>query len=229
MNAIRIMTKSDAVSASQERNPHARAATPRASRNTNLTKPIPVMKHFFILLLFVAVSGTMRAQTSKKFAQDTIIWTKDSLLVKEDFQSKHKGPIPAATATGLFIHPEYSGGTLLLHVEAIFRKSMSYMHDDVPYILNHEQLHFDICEVHARKLRKSIIDKNFKKVNNIVQVIQKMADKESSEFNKEEDEYDKDTEHGLNAAKQQVWNEKVKAELAELEQYSSTAVDIAAN
>jgi hypothetical protein len=187
------------------------------------------MKELLLLLMFVTASGSMRAQTSKKFAQDTIIWTKDSLLVKEDFRSKHKGPLPAATATGLFIHPEYRDGTLLLHVEAIFRKSMSYMHDDVPYILNHEQIHFDICEVHARKLRKSIIDKNFKKVNHMVQVIQKIGDKENSELEKEEEDYDKDTEHGLNAAKQQVWNEKVKAELAELEQYSSTSVDIAAN
>jgi hypothetical protein len=165
--------------------------------------------------------------TIKKFKNDTIIWKKDSLLKKEDFKSKGKGkngPL-GYTNTFLFLYPNESNGVLVFSVEAVFVMSKSYITQYSDYILKHEQLHFDICELYARKLRKMIADKDFKKVHNVQEVIQQMYNKVSAEFIKEEDKYDNDTNHGLNAAKQQVWADDIQKQLQELDAYSSTEVN----
>jgi hypothetical protein len=183
-----------------------------------------------IVICFIIFLGiqSVSAQNNKKFAQDTIIWKRDSSLVKDNFKAKHPtGNVPAQTATSLFIHSELKGESLLFYVEAIFSKSKSYMKEDSPYVLKHEQLHFDISEVYARKLRQLIIDKDFKKVKNVVEVIQKMANKVAEDCGKEQSNYDKDTEHGINSAKQHVWNEKIEKELNDLEKYSSSEIDLA--
>ena len=187
------------------------------------------MKHTLKFLIIALTIGSANAQmNNKKFAQDTIIWSKDLLLVKDNFKAKHPvgRKVSAQTYASIFIHSELKGASLLFYVETIFSKSKSYMKEDSPYILKHEQLHFDIYEVYSRKLRQLLLEKDFKKVKNVVEVIQKMGKKVAEDCGEEQVKYDNDTEHGLNAAKQQVWQEKVKKELEDLEKYSSTEIDI---
>lgn len=188
------------------------------------------MKNIFLLLLLLAGFHASHAQMNKKLAKDTIIWKKDSLLVKENFQAKH--PVvkaPAYTTSSIYFYSDDKSRNLLYHVEALFIKSKSYMKDSSLYALNHEQLHFDICEVNARRLRQMIKEKDFTKVKNAVSEIQKMANKAMKDFRSEETEYDRDTQHGINSAKQHLWDEKVAKELSDLEKYSATEIDIANN
>jgi hypothetical protein len=186
------------------------------------------MKPILLFLLLTFGSEISYGQTSKKFAQDTIVWNKDIKLIKDNFMAKRsfRGNF-ASTASTLYIHPDYKTSSMLIHVKAIFFKSKSFMKDEAPYILNHEQIHFDITEIYARKLRKLISEKDFKKVKDVVEVINKMSDKVIDEWQKEQNNYDDDTQHGINSAKQQVWNEKIQNQLVELENYSSTEIDIA--
>lgn len=116
---------------------------------------------------------------------------------------------------------------MLFVVEAVFLKSKSFLKDDSPYILKHEQLHFDICEVNTRKLRKAIMEKDFSKVKDIVAVITKIYNKAAEELTKEQYAYDGDTQNGMNGAKQKLWNERIEKELLELDGFSSTQIDIA--
>src|SRR5689334_15537067 len=136
------------------------------------------MKTFYILLAIFAFQIKLTySQSSKKFAKDTIIWSGDRLLTVEDFQGR-KSKNKAGTSSGLFIHSEDKEGTLMFYVEAIFYKSKSFfMKDESPYALRHEQLHFDITELYARKLRQKIIQRDFKKTNNLREVIHKIFEK----------------------------------------------------
>ena len=187
------------------------------------------MKTLSIFLILFAFQCKLNyAQTSKKFAQDTLIWSPERLLTKEDFKGKKSSKAAAGTSSGLFIHSEDKEGTLMFYVEALFYKSKSFfMKEESPYALKHEQLHFDIAELYARKLRQKIIQRDFKKTNNLREVIHKIFEKAFEDSEKEQANYDRDTEHGINSAKQQVWSEKIKQQLQELEQYSSTEIDIA--
>ena len=71
------------------------------------------------------------------------------------------------------------------------------------------------------------MERDFTKVKNIQFEIQKMYDKVNGDLQKEQSKYDADTEHGLNAAKQKLWNENIDIQLGELEDYIVTEIDIA--
>lgn len=185
------------------------------------------MKSLFITILFTfIITGAIAQKLPKNFSSDTIIWKQDSLLTKENFKGKPKGNIPAFACTGIFLHMEESDGTLKFYVEAIFSKSKSFMKESSVYTLKHEQLHFDIAELCARKFRKALSEKDFRKVKNLREEINKMSTKSGEDMKEEQNKYDTDTEHGLNAAKQEVWIKNIAERLKELDAYSSTEVDI---
>ncbi len=162
-------------------------------------------------------------------AQDTLVWSKDSLLNKEHFKAKRSrygNDVPAYTVTFIYLYQKENNGQRMFYVEAILLKSQSYMKVETPYLLKHEQLHFDICELNARRLRQKISLKDFTKVKDVVAVLNKLYDKTNEEYRKDEQRFDEDTQHGINAAKQQVWIESIAKQMTELEEYSSTEVNV---
>ena len=186
------------------------------------------MKNLIMIFVIILAVESVNAQRKNKLSQDTIVWSKETLLVKENFQAKRSvGKAAATTSTALIFHAEPSGGSLMFFVEAIFSKSKSYMKDDSPYILKHEQNHFDISEIYARKFRQMLIEKDFRKVKNVSETIQKMASKIVNEWQKEEVCYDNDTEHGTNPAKQKLWNQEIEKRLAESVIFSTAGIDVA--
>jgi len=179
---------------------------------------------FFPILLFYFAAT---AQTGRKFAQDTVVWASQRPLIKSDFKAKYRqGYATAYTGTGIYLYVKEVEAEPKFFAEAIFLKSKSYMKDSSAYVLKHEQLHFDICELYARKLRQKLNDKDFTKVKNFRENVQKLYDRLSDEMNKEQLWYDADTENGMNAAKQQVWEVDITRRLTELKEFAYTDVDI---
>ena len=85
-------------------------------------------------------------------------------------------------------------------------------------LLQHEQIHFDIAEISARKIRKEITElrqAGEEEPSIYKQHINKLLD----DYYARDTEYDKETQHGLNDKKQQEWNKKTAKELEELEEY----------
>lgn len=186
------------------------------------------MKRLILLPFLLIFAFTLCAQTSKKTVKDTLVWKNDSMLVVSDFEGKSKGKAYFGFAsTGIILYFKEKDGVMLLVVEAIFQKSKSYMRGDSSYMLKHEQLHFDIAELYARKLRQRISQKKFAKKNNLNNEIMKMFNKENAELNKIQDEYDIDTEHSQNSAKQKLWNKKISSQLKMLEGFANTEIEFA--
>lgn len=186
---------------------------------------ISIVLTFFSLLC--SAQRSPLSPTLKKLRNDTIIWKQDSLLRAEDFKAKPKknGPL-GWSSLGLFLYYTESGGELMLSVEALFVKSKSYLAKNTEYVLKHEQIHFDIAELYARKLRKKLDEIDFKKIKDMQKEVNKHYDKLVKEYMKEQEDYDQETEHGLNSAKQKVWDEKISAAIKELEKYSVYTVSI---
>ncbi|TJY36315.1 DUF922 domain-containing protein [Pontimicrobium aquaticum] len=86
-------------------------------------------------------------------------------------------------------------------------------------ILNHERLHFDITELHARMFRQRIENTRFTKD------IEKQMNRLHNAINKElealQNKYDAETRHSQNIEKQQEWQEKIVDALNKLVRYSS--------
>lgn len=181
----------------------------------------------FLIVILLATSGIAQAQRlTNKLLKDTLVWVEGHHLAQEDFEGKAKGKAEATTSGSIFLYTKEENGQMKFVVEAIFIKSKSFIKSSSEYILKHEQLHFDIYELYARKLRKKIAEKNFAKSRNISQEIQLMYHKIFEECVKEQEKYDRETENSMNMVKQEIWKNKISAELAALSAYAYPVVDV---
>lgn len=107
-------------------------------------------------------------------------------------------------------------------VHTTFFKEKSWVIDDTslqtPELLNHEQKHFDLCEVYARKLYKSLNGGNFNAYNldNAYDIYNSVQE----EYISMQEKYDSETNHGTIADEQKRWNEWISDQLLELEKYA---------
>jgi hypothetical protein len=178
-------------------------------------------------LCFIAWQS-LSAQSFKKLNNDTVIWQSNYTLTMADF----KGKVPANKAlggqvmSGIVFFVREREGTPYFVIEALIVKSKSFIRDSSLYALNHEQMHFNITEIFARKLRMRLTKLNFAKVSNIQRKLQEQYDKIGAELSAYQDRYDRETEHGQNPTKQKIWNEKIMLERTELNEFESTEVNL---
>lgn len=86
-------------------------------------------------------------------------------------------------------------------------------------ILNHERLHFDITELHARKFRKRVQRTNFNmNINRQMEAIHEQINRELEAM---QNKYDAETNHSQNIEKQKEWQTYIVEELNKLVYYSS--------
>jgi hypothetical protein len=107
--------------------------------------------------------------------------------------------------------------SLEINVFCDFDKNRSWVrpigHND--YILKHEQDHFDIsyiCTMHfVQRLKEADIT-----ASNYNEVLNKLYQQSVKEMKDMQDQYDDETNHSIIKDKQEEWNAKIEAELAEL-------------
>gem|GEM_PF-335345 len=153
---------------------------------------------------------------------DTLHWNKDHKLTWDDFQG-----IPdttsigmAGTSSGFVTKSKYlTDSTISVVVSAVFYKKKSWVKDSwykAAYALNHEQRHFDITEVYARKSTAA-----FKKYKYNKKTVNKDIDSIINYFfhnmNEIQDMYDKESKHSIDTFKQKEWDAKIDKWLQECE------------
>jgi hypothetical protein len=184
---------------------------------------------FALSLCVLGYSQKAEKVNLKRLKNDTIVWQKDSLLSRPDFKGRVTAQWAGCASTFLMVTPVETNGNMLFSVRAVFIKSKSNIIKTSDYILKHEQLHFDICELFARKLRKTMSETDFTKVKNIVPQIQSMYNKVNAEYVRYEEKYDNETNHGENPAKQKLWSDDVANQLKDLDKYSTEDVNVVKN
>ncbi len=154
--------------------------------------------------------------------EESYVWDSKTKLTWNDF----KGVIPpdsapaATTASGI----SYKYSANLLHhevqldfeVTAFFYPNESWYKPSVcnDLILSHEQLHFDISELFARKMRKRLNETSFSdNVKSEIRAIYKETLKELSDF---QDRYDWETSFSRNREQQLRWNAQITEALANI-------------
>jgi hypothetical protein len=146
---------------------------------------------------------------------DTISWNKNYKLNWNDFKGKIRVNTYMAESNCIFTYraePKISNRKLTLHIRmnACFDRMTSWVKDDQKKdpLLRHEQLHFDICELHIRNLKKLISEAKFDPLEFDKQ-IQTLFDKEWELYQAEQEKYDDETEHGINKEKQEKWESRI--------------------
>ncbi|WP_298556186.1 DUF922 domain-containing protein [uncultured Algibacter sp.] len=89
------------------------------------------------------------------------------------------------------------------------------------HILGHEQLHFDITELYARKFRYRI--SQLKVSNNVRRQLKKMHNDINVELAQMQDKYDNETDYSRNFEYQTTWKIYIDTELKKYSKYKSTS------
>ncbi|GAA4319897.1 hypothetical protein GCM10023115_46630 [Pontixanthobacter gangjinensis] len=87
------------------------------------------------------------------------------------------------------------------------------------YLLAHEQLHFDISELHARKLRKAV--EEYEIGRNIRRDLRNIYDRIDKERVTMQNQFDRETSHSENRSAEMKWRKFIAAELKKLGNYSN--------
>ncbi len=152
-------------------------------------------------------------------AQSKIFWKADRPLTFSDFKGEptHRR-IAALSYCGIRFNSCNSRNPTY-EVQAYFEphNSWAWKNYRYSYVIKHEQLHFDIAEIYARKLRKY-----FAKYQVPLSQAKSVYQEFYQEFEAFQEEYDEETRHGTNDSQQKKWDDKI-AQL--LEDYQEYAVD----
>jgi hypothetical protein len=174
-----------------------------------------------------------------------IVWTADRKLTYDDFQ-RTPPAVPGTTAAESSVGVGVNSGSKAscqnlgeylctvqftdISVQARFNTYDSWMVPDgkVAYVLAHEQLHFDIAELMARKFRKTIptltahtfqardvqyqkaIDAAERELNTYLDAAYNRMDQDLSQMQMQ---YDNETNHGTIDAKQAQWRIMIQNQL----------------
>ena len=185
-----------------------------------------ILKNIFFFVGFITL-------LSFSFVKDEfILWQENKKLKIQDFKAENKDTVKVNQQQFLgaisAIRIEYSSfqrnknSVPDFSVKTYFDPNESWMLLKNDYVLQHEQIHFDLTELYARKMRKSVESLRQKNITNIsiyrkkIQHWNAMKEKASNQFDADnQDYYIKIGQKILfqKNPKQEAWKKKVDREL----------------
>ena len=185
-----------------------------------------ILKNIFFLIGFISLM-------SFSFVKDDfILWQENKKLKIQDFKADNKDTVKVNRQQFLgaisAIRIEYSSfqrnknSVPDFSIKTYFDPNESWMLLKNDYVLQHEQIHFDLTELYARKMRKSVESLRQKNITNIsiyrkkIQHWNAMKEKASNQFDADnQDYYIKIGQKILfqKNPKQEAWKKKVDREL----------------
>lgn len=158
-----------------------------------------------------------------------ITWVENAKLEWKDFKGQPHTEARewAASYIGTAMKSSGKGENAVLTIVAQFNPDSAWVKKgkETAYLLNHEQLHFDIQEIFARKLKKTILNSHFirQSIRADLDVIVKKNNDEKSAY---QNLYDSETQHSLNTQKQNEWGDKIRTELVSLNDFKDPVINI---
>lgn len=161
--------------------------------------------------------------TGVKPGRDTIVYTKNKTVNWNDF----KGPVPANfpavanSAVGFMYRAgmisEGRDLKISIRITAFFIRPQSWVKekDKSDYILEHEQRHFDLARYGAEQFRQKLLAASFNDTR-VGAIINKAYQDAWTEYQALQVQYDEETEHSINMARQNNWNDKITGWLARI-------------
>lgn len=189
-------------------------------KNTPPKQAIMIKSTFFlaILLIFVFISS------SNTDSPDILYWTPDYRLTWNDFEGipayEHDN-ISALTSSGIVHYAGCKDGKIIYKIQAYFEKNSSWVKSEAltAHHLKHEQIHFDITELHARRLRKELENRNFPCGEEAA--FESFVTQYLRNWESDQSIYDLNTQHSIDEEKQTEWFHKVARELELLSDYAA--------
>jgi len=153
--------------------------------------------------------------------EELLDWSASEKLTWNDYKASPDPSSDAAASTTTYLSIEYNITTnnFGYKVRSGFSKTRSWGLHKTDYILTHEQGHFDIAEIFARKLNKLMKEYNFD-WNTYRQDLKKIYQDVLDEKEDMQNKYDEETNHSINKEKQEEWLKKISGKLKELDAWA---------
>ncbi len=170
------------------------------------------MKLFFLVIVIL-----LPAQKKTNL----IDWEAGRKLTWNDFEAKAQGNSDNVALTSTHINFKFGYGSsgFTYSITCQFDKSRSWVKIKSNYILGHEQGHFDIAELHARKLKKALSSYEFKQATASAD-INKIYEELMKQHEEMQNLYDQQTDHSRKTDQQEAWLKKIIAALNEMKAYA---------
>ncbi len=175
------------------------------------------MKYF--LLCFLVLPSVFLFGQSKD--EELLNWNAARKLTWADYKANPKPESDAAASTTTYLGINYNitSTNFSYKIESRFSKTRSWGLHKTDYILSHEQGHFDIAEVFARKLYKKMSEYVFNK-KTYQKDLKKIYEEVTQEKEETQNDYDRETRHSMNRPKQAEWLKKIAEMLEEYKNYA---------
>ncbi len=175
------------------------------------------MQNFLKYFLLFLLPSTASAQLPD---EELLEWSSERKLSWSDYKGKPNPLSDAAASTTTYLSIEYniSSSSFGYKIKSRFSKNWSWGLHKSDYILSHEQGHFDIAEIFARKLHKKMSEYSFNK-RTYQQDLKKIYEEVTDEKEQMQNDYDRETRHSINKEKQAEWLKKIERMLEDLKAY----------
>lgn len=161
-------------------------------------------------------------------AMEERLWAESYKLTWDDFKGQPNFNTDAVAVTASGINFSYSINrrnkkpySFKTSVKAFFYPERSwYKSDQVDiHVLGHEQLHFDITELHARIFRQRLT--LVKPHDNLIKTLQDMHSVIDTELASMQNNYDLESKYSINVEGQKNWKDSIASRLKALNAFKS--------
>lgn len=183
----------------------------------------------FALILFLSFINKI---------EDLFLWNKNNSLQINDFKAIQKDTVKtdgkkflgaiSSISIEVFTTQKNKFTAPKMVIKNYFHRDQSWMMVKNAYVLQHEQIHFNISELYARKMRKSADSLAKKNVTNL-EAYRKIVEHWEKKKQKTNDQFDTENEDSFlvlgkeilfrKNPKQKEWLDKINAELQKLDIY----------
>jgi hypothetical protein len=172
----------------------------------------------YTLPLFLLVTTGVFAQSSD---EELLNWSATRKLTWADYKSSPEPDSDAAASTTTYLGISYdiSNKSFSYKIESRFSKTRSWGLHKTAYILSHEQGHFDIAEIFARKLNKKMSAYKFDR-RTYEKDLDKIYDDVTKEKTAFQNRYDRETNHSINKTEQTKWLTLIATMLEDYKAYA---------
>lgn len=187
-----------------------------------------------LLMLCMFLSTMLLAQTNKSNA-GLLYWAKDRRLTLDDFQATRstgdtifirlgKGADPhrlGVILTAIDVQVRTEPSRTLFTIRAVMDKKSSWIRGEGDTVsLQHEQGHFDICEIYTRIMRRELRKATTQAQSKVI--YEKVLAAESAE----QDAFDRENTFEQGGITQ-AWKDRIARRLRQLESFSNPVVRMA--
>lgn len=176
------------------------------------------MRILFILIALTCAGISLSAQEP---GEELIPWSPTQKLTWADYKAKPNPASDAAATTTSYLIFSYSisDNRFRYSIASKFSKTRSWGLHKTAYILSHEQGHFDIAEIFARKFHKQLKEYRFNP-RTYAKDLKKIYQDILEEKDKMQQEYDQETNHSINREKQAEWLARIARLLDDYRAYA---------